>query len=59
MTEVLRYVEYDPDALAESVRRQAEQALRAGRITLPQMKLLMEHYEQSLRSYTYLSNDDA
>ena len=54
MNEVLRYVEYDPEAMTERVRQQAEDALQKGRITLEQMKLLMDHYEQSLRSYTYL-----
>jgi arginine decarboxylase len=54
MNEVLRYVEYDPIVMTERVRRQAEAALQKGRITLEQMKLLMDHYEQGLRSYTYL-----
>jgi arginine decarboxylase len=58
MNEVLRYVEYDPEALAESIRRQAEAALQRGRISIQQMKLLLEHYETSMRSYTYLVNED-
>jgi arginine decarboxylase len=58
MHEVLRYVEYDPDGMTERVRRQAEAALQDGRITLQQMRLLMDHYEQSLRSYTYLSDEE-
>jgi len=57
MNEVLRYVEYDPEAMTERVRRQAEAALQKRRITLEQMKLLMAHYEQGLRSYTYLEED--
>ncbi len=56
MTDVLRYVQYDPEGMTERVRRQAERALAAGQITLPQMRTLMEHYEESLRSYTYLTN---
>jgi arginine decarboxylase len=58
MNEVLRYVEYDPEVLAESIRRQAEAALQSGRISIQQMKLLMEHYETSMRSYTYLVDED-
>ncbi|MBW2462124.1 MAG: hypothetical protein JRH11_10795 [Deltaproteobacteria bacterium] len=58
VNEVLRYVEYDPEAMIERVRRQAENAFQKGRITLPQMKLLMNHYEQGLRSYTYLEAED-
>lgn len=58
MNEVLRYVEYDPEVLAESIRRQAESALQSGRISIQQMKLLMEHYETSMRSYTYLVDEE-
>jgi arginine decarboxylase len=58
MNQVLRYVQYDPEVMTERVRQQAERALAAGRITLNQMKLLLEHYEQSLRSYTYLTDDE-
>lgn len=55
MDNVLRYVQYDPDIMTERVRSQAEDAYQAGRITLPQMKLLMDLYERSLRGYTYLA----
>ncbi len=57
MNEVLRFVEWDPEAMVEKVRRQAEAALRAGRITIQEMKLLLDFYEESLRSYTYLTSD--
>ena len=36
----------------------AELALRNNTITIPQMRLLMRHYEESLGKYTYLSDDD-
>jgi arginine decarboxylase len=58
MNEVLRFVEWDPEAMVEKVRRQAETALQAGRIDVRQMKLLLDHYEESLRSYTYLLSED-
>lgn len=58
VTEVLRYVEYDTDDMVERVRQQAERALSAGKMTLPQMRLLMKHYEDSLGSYTYLTDDE-
>jgi arginine decarboxylase len=57
MNQVLNYVQYDATDVTERVRRQAERALRAGRITLRQMRLLMEHYEDSLRGYTYLTDE--
>lgn len=55
MTEVLRYVTYTPEEMIESVRSQAETALSQGKMTVEQMRLLMRHYEDSLSSYTYLS----
>jgi arginine decarboxylase len=58
VAEVLHYVQYSPEQMVERVRQQAERALRSNRITLPQMRLLMRHYEESLGKYTYLSDDD-
>jgi arginine decarboxylase len=57
VSEVLRYVEYQPENMIEAVRRQAERAVSQGRITNEQMRTLMQHYEESLRSYTYLTDD--
>jgi arginine decarboxylase len=53
--EVLGYVQYDAEDLVESIRRRTEQALQANRITLEESQLLLQNYEQSLGSYTYLS----
>jgi arginine decarboxylase len=58
ISEVLRFVEYSPDSMIEAVRRQAERALGAGRITSEQMRTLMKHYESALGSYTYLTEED-
>jgi arginine decarboxylase len=55
VSEVLRYVEYQPDSMVDAVRRQAERAVSAGRLTNDQLRTLMRHYEDSLRSYTYLT----
>jgi arginine decarboxylase len=55
--EVLRYVEYDPAALVEKVRRIIESAVRAGNISLNDSARLRLHYEQGLQQYTYLSSD--
>jgi arginine decarboxylase len=55
--EVLSYVEYEPSVMVERMRLQAERAKREGRITVDQVKLLMRHYEESLGSYTYLTDD--
>lgn len=56
--EVLRYVQYEPEDMVESVRKQAERALNAGRMTLPQLRTFMRHYQDSLRGYTYLKGRD-
>jgi arginine decarboxylase len=56
MIEVLRYVQYDHEALLESIRREAERALRERKITLQESRLLLRHYERSLSGYTYLSH---
>ncbi len=55
VTEVLGYVQYDAEDLVESIRRRTEQALRENRITLEESQRLLQNYEQSLGSYTYLS----
>ncbi|HMJ13591.1 MAG TPA: biosynthetic arginine decarboxylase [Polyangiaceae bacterium] len=57
IAEVLRYVEYVPELMVEAVRRQAERAVSQGKLTNEQMRTLMHHYEESLRSYTYLTED--
>ncbi len=58
VSDVLRYVEYVPENMIEAVRHQAERAVSAGRLSNEQMRTLMQHYEQALRSYTYLTEDE-
>ena len=55
MTEVLGYVQYNAGDMVESIRRRSEQALQENQITLQESQLLLEHYEQSLGQYTYLT----
>jgi arginine decarboxylase len=55
IAEVLRYVEFVPENMVEAVRKQAERAVSSGTLTNEQMRTLMQHYEESLRSYTYLT----
>jgi len=56
--EVLRFMQYDPKGMAESIRLQSEQALKAKKLTLAQYRLLVKHYEKSLNKYTYLWADE-
>ncbi|MCT7949307.1 biosynthetic arginine decarboxylase [Ancylothrix sp. C2] len=56
MTQVMNYVEYDPEDLIESMRQQTEQALQDKRITIEESQLLLQNYERGLTGYTYLSS---
>ncbi|MEG4629054.1 biosynthetic arginine decarboxylase [Microcoleus sp. AR_TQ3_B6] len=56
MKEVLSYVQYDPESLVESIRRQTEEALQQNKITLSESQLLLQNYERSLSQYTYLQS---
>jgi len=58
IADVLKYVEYDPNAMIEAVRKQAERAVQSGRLTNENVRTLMQHYEQALRSYTYLADEE-
>jgi arginine decarboxylase len=57
VAEVLGYVEYDPVEMVDRVGRQAERARRQGRLTPQQVRMLLSHYEDSLRGYTYLTTE--
>lgn len=55
--EVLRWMQYDPKAMAASIRQHCERAIGNG-ITVQQYKLMVRHYEKSLQKYTYLWADE-
>jgi len=57
ITEVLSYVQYNAEDLLETIRCRTEQALQDNRITLAESQRLLQTYESSLRSYTYLTLD--
>ncbi|MCP4035834.1 MAG: biosynthetic arginine decarboxylase [bacterium] len=57
VSDVLRYVQYEPAALVERVRRATEAALRRGDISLADSARLRKHYEEGLRDYTYLGGE--
>lgn len=52
--EVLGYVQYDGEDLLETMRRYTEHALQIQQLSLEQARLLLQNYERSLSSYTYL-----
>jgi arginine decarboxylase len=54
VTDVLRYVSYAREDLLARVRRFAEQAVRASRMTLEETRSMLRMYEEGLAGYTYL-----
>jgi arginine decarboxylase len=57
IADVLSYVEYQPQQLQERFRSTAEQAVRAGRITVMERQAVLEAFGASLRGYTYYEED--
>ena len=53
VSDVLSYVEYNPQDMLDRVRKIAEQAVRSGRITAEDRRHIMDAYEAGLRGYTY------
>ena len=54
VAEVLSYVQYDTSSLRGAVRRDAEQAVRRGRLSVPESRSLLGFYDGGLAGYTYL-----
>jgi len=53
ISDVLSYVEYQPQRLLEQFRHTAEKGVRKERITLAQRQEMLESFAASLRGYTY------
>src|SRR5689334_2248565 len=53
ISDVLTYVEYQPQRLLEQLRKTAELAVRNQRITVAQRQEMLETFAESLRGYTY------
>jgi len=54
--EVLDYVEFNPDSLLASFRRDVETAVRDGLVGYEESGRLLRFYEEGLRGYTYLED---
>lgn len=52
--EVLHYVQYSADELLAKMRKDVERAVRAGKVSLEESRLLLRFYESGLEGYTYL-----
>jgi arginine decarboxylase len=57
VTEVLKYVSYNKEDLVARLRRSAEVALRAGKLTIEESRRLLRAYEEGLAGYTYLERE--
>ena len=51
--DVLQYVEYDTKALMSRMKRKAENAIRAGKITPNDRREVITAFQEGLRGYTY------
>lgn len=57
--EVLEYVEYHKPDLIERIRKATESSILKGTLSRSEARLLLEHYERGLSSYTYLTEEMA
>jgi arginine decarboxylase len=57
--EVLAYVQYSGEKLTEALRKDVERAVRTGKISLSESKMLLRFYETGLDGYTYLEEPSA
>jgi arginine decarboxylase len=55
--DVLGYMQYDVAKLVPRIVRDCEVAVRAGRMTLGESRVLKKFYETALDGYTYLESD--
>lgn len=53
ISDVLSYVEYQPQQLLQKFRRSAEEAVRDGRISVAERQAMLGAYTDSLNGYTY------
>ena len=59
VSEVLRYVQFDPEMLIAKLRRDVEAAVHAGQLQDQQAGRLLKFYEEGLQGYTYLEDPSA
>jgi arginine decarboxylase len=56
VADVLSYVEYDIKEMTMNFRSLAESAVRAGKISASQRKIIMQAYNEGMQGYTYFEN---
>ena len=55
--DVLKYVEYEPKKMQEQFRLIAEEAVRNGKISIPQRQAILRAFKESLHGYTYFEHE--
>lgn len=54
--EVIGYMSYDTSKLSAKMRKQIEEAVEKGRLTIGESAMMMDHFQNGLRGYTYFGD---
>jgi len=57
ISDVLSYVEYNPQQLRERFRKTAERSVREGHISASERQIIMKAFSESMQGYTYYEKD--
>lgn len=58
ISEVLSYVQFEPDRLARSLAKECERAVKRKDMSVRESRILTQFYETGLNGYTYLNHDN-
>jgi arginine decarboxylase len=58
ISEVLSYVQFEPERLARSLERECERAVKRKAMSVQEFRILTSFYESGLSGYTYLDPDN-
>ncbi|MEZ6163800.1 MAG: biosynthetic arginine decarboxylase [Phycisphaerales bacterium] len=58
ISEVLSYVQFEPDKLARALEKECERAVKRKDMSVRESRILTQFYETGLAGYTYLNVDD-
>ncbi len=58
ISEVLSYVQFEPERLARSLERECERAVKRKAMSVKEFRILTSFYESGLSGYTYLDPDN-
>jgi arginine decarboxylase len=59
VAEVLSYFQYEPAHLLEATRREAENAVRSGTLSIQESNQFLKLYRAGMQGYTYLESEQA